>query len=107
MVYLWQNGNRYHCKSKHFSTYLLSMCFLAPCACIRKEWHITHVLYFDKNNLCSVDNTRYDNIFECIYHIVVYRDIFLQCRDIVIQKISYHGITTRKIISNTLKEKGI
>ena len=41
-----------------------------------------------------MDNTRYYNIFECIYHIMVYRDIFLQCRDIVIQKISYRGITT-------------
>ena len=37
--------------------------------------------------------SRYNNMFECIYHIVVYRDIFLQCRDIVIQKISYRGIT--------------
>ena len=39
-------------------------------------------------------NTRYHNIFECTCHIVVYRDIFLQCCDIVIQKISYRGITT-------------
>ena len=31
-------------------------------------------------------------MFECIYHIVVYRDIFLRC--IVIQKISYHGIVS-------------
>ena len=56
--------------------------------------HMYYNNYFDKNNLYSVDNTRYHNIFECIYHIVMYRDIFLQYHDIVIQKISYRGITT-------------
>ena len=68
------------------------MYFMAPCACIRKEWHIMNTCI--KNNLYSVDNTRYNNIFECIYHIAVYRDIFLLCRDIEIHKISYRGITT-------------
>ena len=78
------------------------MYFMAPCACIRKEWHImnTCIIYFDKNKLYSVDNTRYHNIFECIYHIVVYRDIFLQYCDIVIQKISYRGITNFYIPSS-------
>ena len=90
MQYLWQNDNRFYCKSKHFPTYL-------PCT----FWHIvlvsekngtlwTRALNFDKYNLYSVDNTRYNNIFECI---VGYRDIFLPCCDIVIQKISYRGIT--------------
>ena len=54
--------------------------------------HMHHIL--TKTIYKSVDNTRYNNTFECIYHIVVYRDIFLQCRDIVIQKISYRGITS-------------
>ena len=58
----------------------------------------THSLYFDKNNLFSVDNTRYNNIFEFFYHIVVYRDIFSLCCDIVIQKISYRGITNSQIV---------
>ena len=71
--------------TKEFS-HIFTMYFMAPCACIRKEWHImnTCIIYFDKNNSYSVDNTRYNNIFECIYHIVVYCDIFLQCCDIVI-----------------------
>ena len=38
MQYLWQNDNRYYCKSKHFPTYLL--CTL---------WH--HVLVSEKNGI--------------------------------------------------------
>ena len=39
MQYLWQNDNRYYCKSKRFST-CFTKYFMAPCACIRKEWLI-------------------------------------------------------------------
>ena len=93
MQYFWQNNNIYYCKSKNFPTYLL--CTVWYHVLVSEKWHIwTHALYFDKNNLYSVDNTRYHNIFECIYHIVVYRDRFLQCCYIVIQKILYRGISS-------------
>ena len=38
MQYLWQNGNRYYCKSKHFPHVL-------PCTL----WH--HVLLSEKNGI--------------------------------------------------------
>ena len=82
---------------KQTFSHIFSMYFIAPCACIRKEWHImnTFIIFY---NLYSVDNTRYNNIFECIYHFAVCRDIFFQCRDIVIQKISYCGITNEYVV---------
>ena len=49
MQYLWQNDNRYYCESKHFST-CFTMYFMAPCACIRKEWHVmnTCIIFWQK-----------------------------------------------------------
>ena len=35
MQYLWQNDGTHIIKAKIFTMY-----FMAPCACIRKEWHI-------------------------------------------------------------------
>ena len=90
MQYLWRNGNRYYCKSKHLPTYLLCTLWHHVFVSEKNGTLWTHTLYFDNNNLYLVDITRYNNIFECI---VVYRDIFLQCCDIAIQKISYRGIT--------------
>ena len=44
------------------------------CLYQKRMAHFEHMHY---NNLYSVDNTRYNNTFECIYHIVGYCDIFL------------------------------
>ena len=66
------------------------------CLYQKKMAHYEHMHYIlTKNNLYSVDNTRYNNIFVRICHIMVYCDIFLQYHDIMIQKISYCGITRR------------
>ena len=42
------------------------------CLYQKRMAHYEHALYFDNNSLYSVDNTRYNNILECVYH---YRSI--------------------------------
>ena len=54
MQYLWQHGNRCYYKNIVYMFYIPCSYFMAPCACIRKGWHIMNTcitVYFDKNKL--------------------------------------------------------
>ena len=39
MQYLWQNDEQI-CITKQTFSHIFTMYFMAPCTCIRKEWHI-------------------------------------------------------------------